>query len=362
MKFITHFKNYPEERNILNLHGDSCQFKALNTTRVTRKATSLMGIQNHFLNQLYFHSNNTSVLHTFNGINALWGSFIVSFESDIPRMWMTMKRWQLRYCLKALASERCLLLIAISERSNLLHKQRLAEFRSMGVIDDVSVKRILKKTITIHPTQQLIEPSFIPRTGPLRIIFVGNLFFLKGGRELFLACERLVRAGINLELTIISTIEPDHWCSKTDEFDATSWRQKLGTTEWTQIETNLPNHKVLTLIRLHHIAAFPTKRDSYGYFTLESQACGVPVISSDYGVLPEINKTGWIVSKGSVSDDQIDQKLIKGISQSIMEALDDKVRRQKSLDSWNRIQEHHNAVILKEELHQRLDEVSRIHC
>lgn len=47
-----------------------------------------------------------------------------------------------------------------------------------------------------------------------------------------------------------------------------------------------------------HVALLPTYADTYGYFVLEAQACGCPVISTDIRALPEINNNecGWVIN------------------------------------------------------------------
>lgn len=46
------------------------------------------------------------------------------------------------------------------------------------------------------------------------------------------------------------------------------------------------------------MALLPTYADTYGYFVLEAQACGCPVVTTDIRALPEINNNecGWLIN------------------------------------------------------------------
>ena len=105
----------------------------------------------------------------------------------------------------------------------------------------------------------------------------------------------------------------------------------------------MPNEDVLKTIAGCHLALFPTKRDSYGYFTLEAQACGVPVISSDYGAQLEINndECGWIVATSNVHEHE-DEILTSNLVTKIEEAFNEDLRFEKGLKSFLRIAQNHD--------------------
>jgi glycosyltransferase involved in cell wall biosynthesis len=61
---------------------------------------------------------------------------------------------------------------------------------------------------------------------------------------------------------------------------------------------NIPNTKVIDLLKSSHVCLLPTYADTYGFTVLEAQAAGCPVISTDIRALPEINneEVGWLIN------------------------------------------------------------------
>ena len=61
----------------------------------------------------------------------------------------------------------------------------------------------------------------------------------------------------------------------------------------------IPHNKLSKIISQMDVVCIPSKREGFGVVALEAQACGVPVICSNVGGLPEtiINgKTGFLVT------------------------------------------------------------------
>lgn len=75
------------------------------------------------------------------------------------------------------------------------------------------------------------------------------------------------------------------------------WIEKLENTPWITYIKSLPNKKVLELCKKAHIGCLPTLQDTYGYSTLEMQACGCPVVTTNIRACSEINSDdcGWFV-------------------------------------------------------------------
>ena len=59
--------------------------------------------------------------------------------------------------------------------------------------------------------------------------------------------------------------------------------------------SNIPNTKVINIIKNCDVGLLPTWFDTYGYSVLEMQACGLPVITTNIRALPEINNQGWLL-------------------------------------------------------------------
>jgi len=157
--------------------------------------------------------------------------------------------------------------------------------------------------IVLHPPQRLHvarwEDKGIGLTGDLSFVFVGHLFFMKGGREVLTVFDDLLKAGYPVQLDVVSRLEVDTWASRTTSEDV-RWAKDVMAQHPHRIRhhKSLPNAKVMDLFRDAHVALLPSWAETYGYSILEAQACGCPVITTDVGAMPEINgdRTGWVIT------------------------------------------------------------------
>src|SRR5690606_20385032 len=143
------------------------------------------------------------------------------------------------------------------------------------------------------------RPSPHEKGGPLKFLMVGHDFFRKGGREVIRAFDEVRRrCGANLELTIVSELQPDGYATGTDAKNVDEvvalFRSRSS---WITHHRNLPNERVLTLMQASHVGLLPSYAETFGYSVLEFQACGVPVVTTDIRAFPEINddSSGWLI-------------------------------------------------------------------
>lgn len=155
----------------------------------------------------------------------------------------------------------------------------------------------------MHPPQKKIIDSIeekrlsYKKHDTLTFTFVGDQFFRKGGREILKAFLALP-ATMRFRLNIVSILEPDTYASATNDRDAAVLKERIKTLPSNfQFYSNIPNTQVIELLKKSHIALLPTYADTYGYFTLEAQACGCPVITTNVEAMPEINndECGWVI-------------------------------------------------------------------
>ncbi|MFE8701695.1 glycosyltransferase [Cytobacillus sp. FJAT-54145] len=95
--------------------------------------------------------------------------------------------------------------------------------------------------------------------------------------------------------------------------------EKLGIAHVTTFTGRVPNDEVPTYINKMNVFAVPSTEDSesFGVAAVESMACGVPVVVSNVGGLPEVvleGKTGYVVPKENP----------KELAKAIHALLDDK--------------------------------------
>ena len=340
-------ENYPELRNIRGLHGNNSTYKRWCVPNILNAVCRRLFPRSQFLEHLYLAplSIEGEKIHVFNGILISRSDWVSTFETSLPRSPLSLTNWQLRMSLWMMAKRNCRAIIAISERALELQKKALNSWLEDGIIDEATHLVLNQKMLLLPPPQPVLaQPRKRLEGQTLRIIFVGNLFFLKGGREAFRACQKAVKDhGVSLNFKIISKLESDSWFSQTGVEHEEEWKLILQKSPWVTLTSGVSNEEVLQEIRNSHVALFPTKRDSYGYFTLEAQACGVPVISSDFGAQGEINseELGWVIPTSQIPDSE-DDALVSDLVEKILASLDEDERFQKGLRANERIAQKHD--------------------
>ncbi len=322
---------YPERRNFLNLPFDGVLFKRkLDFYTLIRKINNYKGALDWYTQfthkPIKFLEFNIKGYHFFNTISVGSKPYIVTFETRIPR-------WTERIDegLNILNRRNCIAMVAISDRAyGLQHDFIVGHF--------LNPEGMLKKLIKIPPAQDvLLDSKNLDTSCTVKFIFVGNLFFLKGGYELILGIDALIKAGRNVELTIVSTLEVDDWCTNSNETHVKEVKNIVERHSASiQVLSSLSNDDVLEMFKSHHVALLPSFADTYGYSVLEAMACMCPVITTNVGALTEINSNerGWIIDLplneyGSAilprdsSSHFFSEKLYHGLKRVLLEIVDD---------------------------------------
>jgi len=118
------------------------------------------------------------------------------------------------------------------------------------------------------------------------VLFVGNHFFDKGGRELFYAFRRL-RKKYDVELVLV-TGAPKHHAAYFKSFSDVI-RREPGV----RLLSGVPR-KVLwsEYFAKSDIFCFPSYMDTFGFVVLEAMANRLPIVTTDMFALPEIVRDG----------------------------------------------------------------------
>ncbi len=181
---------------------------------------------------------------------------------------------------RILSGPRCKKVLTYSEAA--LNSLRLGlgkEFKDIepkcGVIPQVIPTKYLRR----HPAKR-------DDASRVSILFVGNHFFDKGGRELFFAFKRLKRK-FDVELILV-TDAPAHHRSYFDSF-----KEIIRREEGVTLHTRIPR-KILwdECYAKADIFCMPTYMDTFGYVLLEAMANRLPIVSSDMFAVPEIVRDG----------------------------------------------------------------------
>lgn len=165
------------------------------------------------------------------------------------------------------------------------------------MLEHEGVQEISNKMCAIHPPQDvLVDQEFIAEKfqnlNRYEFIFLGRDFFRKGC-DAFIETLIKYQNDVYFHLTIISELG---WMDYASETDKKKWEHKLASIPWITWYRSLENRDCLELIKHAHIGVLTTLQDTYGYSTLEMQACGCPVISTNIRACSEINNDncGWI--------------------------------------------------------------------
>lgn len=235
-----------------------------------------------------------SLYHFFNVISFGRKPWLSTFETVLPR-WGHATALQERKGLELLADDPCKKLIALSTCTAELQKEYVAR-----VAPDL-LDRIAAKIVVVHPAQamgieRLDDKPSIERG--VTFTFIGSDFFRKGGREMLIAFDAMVAAGLShWKLNVVSAMLGDY-VVPASAADIAAMHELMAKYPGQIVHHGRStNGAVLDLLRASHVALLPTWADTYGYSVLEAQACGVPVITTDIRALPEINteRSGWLL-------------------------------------------------------------------
>lgn len=158
-------------------------------------------------------------------------------------------------------------------------------FLATGNFSKSTESMIENKSIQIYPYTNAPE-NILPKkfTGAIKLLFTG-IYYVKGGRELVNAFERIQSKHQNISLTIVT---PLHMLLSED-------RKKIDSIpNITLLDATFSPEEMTKLYRTHDIFMFPTFRDTFGLVLIEAISFGMPIIATNqYAVtemaIPEYN-------------------------------------------------------------------------
>jgi glycosyltransferase involved in cell wall biosynthesis len=189
-------------------------------------------------------------------------------------------------------------------------------------------------TVTLHPGIDI--DRFRParrdqrdHPGPLRVLFVGGRFRAKGGYELLDACAQL---GRQVELHLVTTEDVPV------REGVVVHRASAGSPE------------LVRQFQLADVFCLPSKADAVPWVVLEAMGCGVPVVASDVGSIPELvpDECGHVVPPG-------DQSALVGALGDLLESP--RRRAEMSGAARARVEHHYDAASNTIRLIDLLDDV-----
>lgn len=353
---------YPEQRNFLYLQNSDSNvwykkeydiFKILTHLKYKLKGKIL---SLHLNTHKPFFPSKKKVYHFFNAVSYAKSPWVSTFEQNLPRFEAKYTK-QMHKAVKLMASIHCKKLIAISDYAG---KWEINYLRSNF---PEYAEQIIPKIEVIHPPQKL-NINKVEDKGPLytsnekiTFTFIGNQFFRKGGRETLNVFKALQKSHPNFELNIVTNFSTDSYASGTSINDVSFLKNQLKDLPSNIIILGtIPNNEVIDLLKKTHVALLPTYADTYGYFVLEAQSCGCPVVSTNIEALPEINNNdcGWIIEvpknnngTGMLKPEENRSIFRKKLESSLNEIITNIVNnpeiiKAKAVKALDRIQNYHN--------------------
>ena len=302
--------------------------------------------------------DNIDLLHNFNSINYGDIPWVVTFETSVPRLY---RNNVFSTGVERLKKKNCLAIIAMSQAALDIHNKSLLSKST------VPIDTLAHKTFVVHPPQSLIHSNMyrFNNINPLKLIFVSNQFFLKGGRALLDALLEF-REHYKVELTLVTRFSLNDNVTLSNDEDTKYVKEQIKeNSDWIYHYNGLSNDKVLSLMAESHLGIVMSFAETYGYVVLEMQAAGVPVVTTDIRAFPEINsdKTGWLVKypyrngrlpNGSTREDvkDITESMKKQLLVILEEVVSDngKILSEKAFNCQKKIFLENNPYLYAEKL------------
>jgi glycosyltransferase involved in cell wall biosynthesis len=148
-------------------------------------------------------------------------------------------------------------------------------------------------------------------SGPLRILFTGNVLPRKGLHTLLAALDRLPDEG--WQLTVAGSLSADRrYASRMERLVAGT-----GIKKRVELLDSVSTERLVDLMKSHHCLAGPSFYEGFGIAYLEAMGFGEPVIASTTGGVAEIitdGREGFLVPPGDCA----------GLAESIGRLIDDR--------------------------------------
>jgi len=269
-------------------------FGQRNATFVRRRLTPLAHVAGWAESFAPVPERGYDLVHSFNAVPVMTRRpYVVTFESFLPRLpsdQATPRTRRARALLEArlrrqLAGDRCVALLAMSR-----YAVRQLESQTSGAAELPALRAKLRVRYPAIPLRAT-EPRELGDR--LRLLIVGHRYFAKGGAALLRAHERLRAEGVDVETTVLSSLQwdGDDYIGPPDQTFVDRELRRLDG-QGVRVLPHMPREQVLALMEQVDFLVLPTFADTFGYVTIEALAGATPVIANDTCALGEIVDDG----------------------------------------------------------------------
>ncbi|MCB9798582.1 glycosyltransferase family 4 protein [Candidatus Nomurabacteria bacterium] len=159
---------------------------------------------------------------------------------------------------------------------------------------------------TVDLTPNGLDFSHVPKGVPQkegRVICVGRLSWVKGHKYLLEAWPLVLKEVPGARLVLVGDGD--------ERKNIEKQTRELSIQDSVKLLGNLPHDEVLREMSQSEVFVCPSLAEGLGIVFIEAQACGIPVIGTNVGGIPDIiedNQTGYLIE--TKNPDQIAEKLI----------------------------------------------------
>ncbi len=148
-------------------------------------------------------------------------------------------------------------------------------------------------TETFRPIDSRNRRRLLAPNGEKLLVHTSNFREVKRVKDAIRALKVMLDHGVKAKLLLIG--------DGPDRGECQALARELGI--WQQTRFLGKQTELASLLSSSDVFVIPSGNESFGLSALEAMACGVPVVSSDVGGLPELNidgETGFVVPVGDV--------------------------------------------------------------
>jgi glycosyltransferase involved in cell wall biosynthesis len=271
-------------------------------------------------------SLDVDLVHAYQRLPINGPKFVVSFDAEMPNMPEGGSGIAKRLAWSMLRSDRCRHLLPHSHHALELFRSSMAGFAGL--------QDVLRKTSVVYPAVSMgVERREWLVQGVPTILFVGRLFFIKGGHLMLEALKRL-QSRHAFRLVVVSNLHTIDWFRTRLPSDVALVKEKIAALGGDLYE-ELPNAEVLSLMNRSDILLLPSISETFGFVLIEALAAGLVPVASGIRAIPEIvcnGETGLLLnapvdSKGCI-DSSLDYEsvIVSSLESQIESLLEDPSR------------------------------------
>jgi L-malate glycosyltransferase len=180
---------------------------------------------------------------------------------------------------------------AVTSVSEFLKKETIENY---GVNKEITAIPNFIDTDVFRPVDSRQLRRLLAPNGEKILVHVSNFRAVKRVGDAIKAFKQVLDKGIKAKFLLVG--------DGPDRSECEVLARELGI--WQQTRFLGKQAELSAILSASDVFIIPSGNESFGLAALEAMACGVPVLSSDIGGLPEVNvdgKTGYIVKTGDVN-------------------------------------------------------------